>query len=95
MNLPGLEIAGEAKAAMHDVNEMKEDTMDDETLKNKNVMLNKDQHRVFDMITKHLSHQRQHELKELNRKPFQLFMSGRHIIFNRNYQASGRINLER
>jgi len=30
-----LEIAGEAKAAMHDVNEMKEDTMDDETLKKK------------------------------------------------------------
>ena len=70
----GLEIA-EGKAAMHDVNEMEDNVMDDDE---KVKMLNKDQRRVFD-ISEHLLHQRKHELGECtctNRKPFQLFMSG-------------------
>ena len=52
----GLEIAGEAKAAMHDVNEMEGNIMDYDTLNDKIQMLNKDQCRVFDMTSKHLLH---------------------------------------
>ena len=75
----GLEVAGEAKAAMHDVHEMEEISMDDDTLKDKIEMLNGDQRRVFDMVNNHLLHQKSHELGECdctNRNPFQLFLSG-------------------
>ena len=75
----GLEIAGEAKAAIHDVNEMEGNIMNDETLNDNIQMLNKDQLHVFDMITEHLLHQRQHEFGECtcaSRIPLQLFMSG-------------------
>jgi len=59
----GLEIARETKAAMHDVNEM-EDVVDNDSLNEKIQMLNKDQCRVFDMISEHLLHHRKHELGE-------------------------------
>jgi len=73
----GLKIAGEAKAAMHDVNEMEDNVVDNDSLNEKIQMLNKDQYRVFDMISEHLLHQRKHELGECtctNCKPFQVVL---------------------
>ena len=85
----GLEIAGEAKSAMHDICELTENVMDDVSLNEKIEMLNKDQRRVFDMISDHLKHQKQHEIGEClcaKRKPLQLFISGVwQIVFDRNH----------
>jgi len=76
----GLEIPGEATAAMHDVKEMEcNAAMDEQTLEQRISMLNSDQRRVFDMVSSHLQHQRQHELGMCacdNQKPLQCFISG-------------------
>jgi len=84
----GLEIA-EGKAAMHDVNEMEDNVMDDDE---KVKMLNKDQRRVFD-ISEHLLHQRKHELGECTctletiQVVYEWCWWHRQIISDRNYQA--------
>ena len=47
---------------MNDVNEMDVCDKDDITLKERVKMLNADQIRIFQMVTNHLCHQKQHEL---------------------------------
>jgi len=49
---------------MHDVHEMEDNVMENESLIEKVQMFNKDQHCVFDMISEHLLHQRKHDLGE-------------------------------
>ena len=49
---------------MHDICELTENVMDKFSLNEKRNMLNKDQHCVFDIISEHLDHQKQHEIGE-------------------------------
>ena len=54
----GVNLIGEAEAAMHDVHDVECNTID---LKERIGMLNEDQHRIFKQVTDHLTHQYQHE----------------------------------
>ena len=76
----GLEIPGEAAVtAMNDVNEMDVCDKDDITLKECVKMLNADQIRIFQMVTNHLCHQKQHELGKCqcnDLRPLHSFISG-------------------
>ena len=51
----GVEIPGEAMAAMHDVKEMECNVIiNEQTLEHRISMLNSDQCRIFDMVSSHL-----------------------------------------
>ena len=72
----GIKLIGEAEAAMHDVHDMECDTIG---LSERIRMLNEDQRRIFDRVTDHLLHQRQHECNECKckeLKPLHMFVSG-------------------
>ena len=61
---------------MHDVHDMECDTID---LSEHICMLNEDQRKIFDRVTDHLLHQRQHECNECKYKelkPLHMFVSG-------------------
>ena len=57
----GLQLAGEAQAAMNDIRDMDIGDVDGFDLKERIEKLNCDQLRVFENISRHLYHQRQHE----------------------------------
>ena len=72
----GIEINGEAEAAMHDVHDMNYDTV---SLSERIQMLNDDHKRIFEQIVDHLNHQRRHECDECkckDIKPLHMFVSG-------------------
>jgi len=74
-----LAIPAEIESAMQDFNEVQCDTIDEQSLEVKINMLNSEQRRIFNTISKHLQHQRSHELHEcscLDRKPLHMFISG-------------------
>ena len=76
--LPG-ELPGEAKLAMKDMCEMNANVGNDLSLDERVRMLNADQKRVFDNVTRHLLHQKQHEDRECtcnDLKPLRMFISG-------------------
>ena len=74
----GLQITGEAVAAMNDVHDMdvnKANNFKQELIE----MLNADQSRVFEMVSEHLHHQQQHETGACvckYFKPLHMFISG-------------------
>lgn len=74
-----LAIPADIESAMHDFNEVQCDKIDEQALADKIKMLNSDQTRIFNRITKHLQHQRLHEVNECNcadRTPLHMFISG-------------------
>ena len=58
------ELPGEAKLVMNDMCEMNANVGNDLSLDDRVRMLNADQKRVFDNVTRHLLHQKQHEDRE-------------------------------
>ena len=75
----GVEIAGEAVAAMNDVHDMDVNKANDFNLDKLIEMLNSDQLRVFTMVSEHLHHQKQHETglcRCKDFKPLHTFISG-------------------
>ena len=73
------ELPGEAKLAMNDMCEMNANVGNDLSLDERVRMLNADQKRVFDNVTRHLLHQKQHEDRECtcnDLKPLRMFISG-------------------
>ena len=78
-NPKGLQIVGEAVAAMNDVHDMAAHDKDDIPLSERIEMLNSDQVCVFKNITDHLVHQLKHEKGACNCndfKPLHTFISG-------------------
>ena len=74
-----LEVTGEAKDAMKDVQDLQGHLTDQFSLEERVSMLNCDQDRIFKHVTQHLTHQQQHEAgtcKCLALKPLQMFISG-------------------
>ena len=72
----GVKLIGEAEAAMHDVHDMDYDTIG---LSEHISMLNEDQRRIFEQVSKHLEHQRRqgtNGCKCKNFKPLYMFVSG-------------------
>ena len=75
----GLEVAGEAVAAMNDVHDMGARNANDFDLNERIQMLNSDQFRVFKMVSEHLHHQQRHEKGTCvckHFKPLHTFISG-------------------
>ena len=71
----GVNLIGEAEAAMHDVHDVECNTID---LKECIGMLNKDQQGIFKQVTDHLTHQYQHEHNSCecnNLKPLHMFIN--------------------
>ena len=74
-----LEVTGEAKDTMKDVQDLQGHLTDQFSLEERVSMLNCDQDRIFKHVTQHLTHQQQHEAgtcKCLALKPLQMFISG-------------------
>ena len=73
-----MQILGEAKHAMKDIQDMNQKMPDSLTLQEQEEMLNADQKRVYDNIRNTLIHQKEHEEGQClcDYKPFTMFVSG-------------------
>ena len=73
-----MQILGEAKHAMKDIQDMNQKMPDSLTLQEQEKMLNADQKRVYDNIRNTLIHQKEHEEGQClcDYKPFTMFVSG-------------------
>ena len=74
----GLQVLGEAKSAMQDMQDMDANPPNALTLEQRVDMLNADQRRVYDSISSHLSHQKRHEDSECqcDMNSLTMFVSG-------------------
>ena len=73
-----MQMLGEAKHAIKDIQDMNQKIPDNLTLEQRENMLNADQKRVYDTIRNSLIHQKQHEEGQClcDYKPFAMFVSG-------------------
>ena len=75
----GLQIIGEAQAAMDDAQDLQFNCVNQLSLEDRMAMLNTDQMRVFNRLSSHLLHQKQHETDQCHCSAFQplpMFVSG-------------------
>ena len=74
-----LQVMGEAKSAMKDVQDLQDNGSKSVDLQQRISMLNSDQLRIFSKIKNHMLHQYQHETNQCqcdNLKPLHMFISG-------------------